>query len=790
MKINQILPHHTRWAGVLSVVLVLSLLSTLCVAQVTTDKAVLSNDCIAVTIDTSSGAISSIEDKELGVTYEIPGIGFSLETDRSDIKGLSAQTATHTADGITLSFETAEFDIDLHYSLGASDHFVEKWLEIESKDGQPYFLKSVVLEDVSTEAFNDIHFHDDNTIWHCPINLFLRSEKGGCFAGLEYPYWDLKQNGKEGFRLGYTPNYQVEAGETNVSEKYFIGVYRKEGIHRVSQGPYPGRGRFSLVNFSSGLNQHFKGGIPTPIEGVPLETLDWGEVWAMQEFMRHVLPNDLTLPEEGYWVWQNGWWARLYDVNPQILDQLKQVGIHDIMTAHTWYGRGAHPSSPPYIDKMRSKPMGFPKDSGIAGMPGPGDIEKGLHADQKTANVYLDKFKENEYTPEFLLPPAMEAFHQYGQEIGVHVSSFSVPGMYFQQHPEWALIDEDGKVSEYLFGRKVSCPASDEYMEHMFTVLDHVITKYQPRWWGFDGRWLSFWEVGAYRPGPKGAGPDPCYAQNHGHLPGDNRYKEWKNIMAFLQQLKERHPKVCLESYYGLHRGGPWALRHLDSGYHYFETHGADMNRLQSWHQQNDRFRPVYKNSLDLFGKDPKTFRFNMIAGLSIASYCMVGEAYAGFTIQENREFFMKWRAWATKNLDYLTVKRDLFDSPGHSPLDGSAHIINDRGFLFLYRGGFDKGINQDTALRASIPMTRWIQLEEYPDAVYQIKEIYPREGKVLATLRYGEDFLYDMPKDSAVILALEPAPIGSKAFQSIADDDEHQIKIIPAFSAIDSKKL
>ena len=113
--------------------------------------------------------------------------------------------------------------------------------------------------------------------------------------------------------------------------------------------------------------------------------------------------------------------------------------------------------------------------------------------------------------------------------------------MYFHERPEWASIDENGKVSEYLFGRKVSCPASDPYMDHMLNVLDHVFTQYKPRYWGFDGRWLSHWEVGGYRPGPKGAGPDPCYAKDHGHLPGDNLYKEWKNIQNLLRELRRRH---------------------------------------------------------------------------------------------------------------------------------------------------------------------------------------------------------------------------------------------------------
>ena len=748
---------------------------------------VLENDRISAEIDRQTGGLRSVRDKDQGIPYEMSGIGFEVATATGSIRAEKAVEARSTKDKVTLRFSGSGLDVTLHYQLGPDHHFIEKWLEIKASDGKPYFLKSVLLEDMRTDAFSEIHFHDDQTIWHCPINLFLRGEKGGCFAGLEYPYWELEQKGNEGFRLGYQPNYQAAAGETNVSEKYFLGVYRKEGIHRVSQGPYPGRGRYPFVNWEegTGLSQHFKGKtIPSVVEDVPLETLDWGEVWAMQAFMRHVLPDDLPLPEEGYWVWQNGWWARLWDVKTAILDRLKQAGIHDIMTAHTWYGRGSHPGSPPYIDQMRIEPMGFPEDSGIAGMPGPAGPAAGLHAEH--ADVKLDEFSPGKFTPEFHAPPAIEAFHKYGQEIGVHVSSFSVPGMYFHKRPEWASIDENGKVSEYLFDRKVSCPAFDPYMDHMLKVLDHVFTQYKPRYWGFDGRWLSHWEVGGYRPGPKGVGLDPCYAKDHGHLAGDNLYQEWKNILTFLQRLRQRHPQVCLESYYGLHRAGPWALRHLNSAYHYFETGGADMNRLQAWHQQNDRFRPVYKNTCDLFGNDPKSFRFNVISALSMSSYSMVGPAFEQFSLKENRDFFMKWRAWATRNHAYLKVKRDLFNCPGDSAVDGSAHIIKDRGFLFLFPGGFDKKITQTKVVRPSIQVNRWLQLEENTEALYHIKEIYPREGTDLGIYKYGEEFLYDMPTDSPVILVLEPAPKGSKSRRPTLENQEDQVLVLPAFSSDD----
>jgi len=747
----------------------------------TTETFRLENARIAVEIDRQTGAIRSIRDKEQDIEYPFSGIGFDVTTETGSVRSESAAVVKTGRGAAELRFTAGGLEIGLCYSLGPEDRFIEKWLEIKSEDGKPYFLKSVVLENMTTETFTEIHFHDDQTIWHCPINLFLRGEKGGCFAGLEYPYWDLEQKGKEGFRLGYRPNYHVAKGEVNVSEKYFLGVYRKEGILRVSQGPYPGRGRYKALSWDgkAGLVQHFKAKrIPAEVKDVPLETLDWGEVWAMQEFMRHVLPDDLPLPEDGFWIWQNGWWAGVWNIKPEILDRLKQAGIHDVMTAHTWYGRGNHPLSPPYIDQMRTKPMGFPKDSGIAGMPGPAGPAAGLHANHK--DVKLDSFVPGKYTPEFCAPPAMEALYEHGRKIGVHVSSFSLPCVYFKDHPEWASIDEEGKVSEYLFGRKVSCPACDAYMEHMLNLLDHVFAKYKPRWWGFDGRWLSYWEVPMYRPGPKGLGFDTCHAKNHGHLPGDNLYKEWTNIQKLVRELRRRHPRMCIEHYLGLKRGGPWALRYFNCDDNYYETNGALMNRFETWHNQNDRFRPVYKNYAAIFGGSLAEFRNNVISSISATSYCQVGPGYKDLALEENRDFLKKWRAWATRNYAYLKVKRDLFGCPSDSPVDGSAHIIKDRGFLFLFPVG-------GKTVRASIPVNRWLPLEENQRALYQMREIYPREGTDLGVYRYGEEFLYDMSTDSPVILALEPAASGSKPHRPALGDQHGQVQIVPAFSSIES---
>ena len=125
-------------------------------------------------------------------------------------------------------------------------------------------------------------------------------------------------------------------------------------------------------------------------------TKTWRSRWFSKQDYSKLLKEDLELKEA-------------------LLARLKQAGVHDIMTQPIWYGRGSHPTSPAYLTQMRVDPIGFPKDNA------PG-----------------------EYTTNFLAPPAWDAFHQYGESNGVHVSSFSLPGILFSAKPEWASRDANG----------------------------------------------------------------------------------------------------------------------------------------------------------------------------------------------------------------------------------------------------------------------------------------------------------------------------------------------------------
>ncbi len=685
--------------------------------------------------DASRGAPAAIRDAARGVTYAWNGISVRIRTDRGLLAPATVRAVEREASRLVFLFSEQGFDLRVIYDLSPGAHFIEKWFELHRPDGHPYVVDEVVLEDVALDAWiRDLHSHDDQTLWHCPINLFLRGEQGGCFAGLEYPYW-TQETRASGFRLGYAPHYPAAGGEQFESEKFFVGVYGYEGISRRSHGPYPGPVKAPFLTLlNTGVYQQLSEatpGKPLPVCNANEEVLDWGEVWAMQAFMRHVLPAH-DLPEEGYWTLVNAWWVWAYHpdwkLSASTLELLRDSGVHDLMTRELWFGHSEHPLMP---------------DSLAALVP----------------DAPLD----------FRATDELHALWDYGKRIGVHVSSFVAPPLSFTARPNWLSRNEKGQPSCYIGDVQASCPAVDEYMAFLLELHLHIFDRYQPRYWGFDGRWLSFREL-PYSDGDIGF--DPCYATGHGHPPGDNLYREWRNINRFLAALRQRYPRMCLETYYGLKRGGPWALRHLNATENYYESNGSDQNRFQQWHNQNDRFLPPDRNYSAVFGRTADDFRLSLLASLAGAPYCQVGAGLPQLDNPDIRAFFKQWRAWAGRHHRYLQVKRDLFGPPGYGRIDGSAHIIGDRGFLFLFPTGLqpnahtpenDEGIRRQIStftktLRAAIRLNHWIGLEAEPGLRLQLTERYPREGAVLGAFACGDIFRYDMPPESAAVLEIEPA--------------------------------
>ena len=707
------------------------------------DMMLLENQHVSLALDKSTGAIQWIEDKSLKQRYDLAGASFALTIDDSTVGTPPVSRLEQTDEGVSFVFADSRFDITLFYTLGANDRFVEKWLEVKAKDGPGFLFNSVVLEDATPgDWLKEIHFHDDQSVWHCPINYFLRGDKGGCFAGLAWPYWQHEQRNNKGFSIALAPNYKVKPGDVFTSEKYFLGVYGYEGIYRYSHGAYPRDAKPEMLTFNNCSVSHFA----KDSFAVDPEVLDWGEVWAMQAYSRHFF-GEHPLPEDGYWAWVNSWWAWAYNqswkLDKKTIDMLVDVGLKDICTQAIWYGHGQHPGACGYIARM-----------------------------------------DPTQPPHFEAPAAFQELVDYGLEKGVNVGSFCLPGVYFDSKPEWIARREDGQPAKYNVWSNLNCFANEDHMKFMLELYDQIFDKYAVRFWGFDGRWLSFREV-PYEDGRNAPiGFEACWADNHGHLPGDNFYAEWKNINTMITELRQRHPRICIESYYGIKRAEPWA-KAFNATENYYESNGSDLDRFQQWHNQNDRFLPPGSNYAAVFGRNSEDFQYSLLSCISGSVYCQVGAGLHQLNKPENQDFFQHWRQWAGENHKYLFVKRDLFRCPGYDRLDGSAHIIGDRGFLFLFPTGTqpnthtasnDDGLKArlqaDTSvLRASIKINHWLGLDVDEAAEYVVSEVYPRQ-RVLGVYRYGDELLYDVQKESATILALTP------------HDGGHTVAAEPAYNA------
>lgn len=584
-------------------------------------------------------------------------------------------------------------------------------------------LDKVSVLDIAFPEAGDIHFHDDCTIWHCPLCVYARHNKGGAYYGLAYPYWDSTT------AMVFSPWLTLETGETFVSETAFIGAFEKTGRTVSSHGPYPGARKLRYHNGFGldhcGLNQHFVGGkIPEDV-GIPEEEQDEGEISAMREFFRDYL-GEPPMPEEGYFVWQNGWWAGLNSADRKHVDVMERIGVHDIMTAAMYFGHANHPSCEPnFITSVKFDPLRFPKvtDKKVEIT----TLADGHHHDESAAEGVAG----TEYTTEFEAPSDYDDMIKYGREKGVHITTFSTPNNAYTNYPEWLSIGEDGNPYKY-FGTKLSCPACGDFMDHHFEMLTAVIDKYSPRMFFFDGRWMGFREIACGYPS---IGEDPCFAKGHGHLPGKSRYMEWKNIEKFKRQLRERYPDMCLEQYYGLKRGSTWALTSLNSDENYYEVACPDDLRFQAWHNEMDRFRPTYMHFANIMAKSFEEFKYAMITAISTSAYCQLA---SGFHIlaesDECVEFFKKWRAWASDNIRYLRHKQNLFGCPGDVKIDGSAHIVDGEGLVFLFNV-----MDEDEICHLDLS-----EIEGLDGISYRAEQVYPCTAEYTA-----ENGVFNIPVDA-----------------------------------------
>ena len=219
---------------------------------------------------------------------------------------------------------------------------------------------------------------------------------------------------------------------------------------------------------------------------------------------------------------------------------------------------------------------------------------------------------------------------------------------------------------------------------------------------------------------------------------------------------------------------GVWALRYVDGCFTVNEW--ADLNgvpgmgpqpknvllgdKIRHWSRVrvHQHFFPHYLDSPLVFDA-PKSMSkrdwtsekidYIMLSALSSSpnqTYYLPSQA--GIPAADKREI-KKWLDWARANIQYIMVRKDLPDWPTPGKVDGSAHIVGQGGFVFLFNPNKDSRRGEFALSEDNIGLRG--------DGAYRIHRHYPPVDRATA-VRYGETVHWDVPGQSVVILDIQPA--------------------------------
>ena len=622
------------------------------------------------------------------------------------------------------------------YNFPAGRDYFDRSLKIKNLSSS----KSIVIHKVTSTSlcfakpFESTLYHDDGLekiipgdlahhpgqevdgpiVYRGALNVFMRDTDGGVCLGLKYPYFKHELT-DDSVSLFCETNYRLNPNETFELPDMFCGVYEKTG--------YTCRKKLHWAPRVLARSQ---------------EEMDWGEVWAMQKILQDFLP-EYKCPKPGYFLWLNSWWAEpdlrckmgsaQVHAYRHLADKVKMSGCVDMLgTAPVWVGWSA------YIDTEPAPEIEAIGDDAI-----------------------------------FPMNPHIQQFLDYTQSVGLDTFSFCEANgairNYRRDRPEWKLQPTEEPASRL----KQNCQANDSYANWFYRLVCNVIDTCKLKGWAWDFHWIRR--------------PMICHSHEHGHEPGNCEFQQYRNITDLIQKLRDRYSNHLLEVYWGLKEAGSWSHRGLNGLENLYENGEpappgmtlADDLRFQHWHNHNYRFLPTYMNMAQInFNKEANGHVYSILSSLNASTHGSLTD-WIDFDSQEEADTcfadLRRWKFWATDHIEYLQDRVDLFGQPcREGGIDGSSHIIEDRGFIFVFNPWSENKWG-------SIPLNDLIGLKT--DQRCSLDEISTGQTIRLAVHNKGDDFIFSIAAKSAMLIELKPTSDDLISTQYPPD-----IEIQPAFQS------
>ncbi len=672
--------------------------------------ATLESGMLRLFFDRESGSLQGIQNKLSNESLRVCGDEFAVVAEEFTLSPKKMRLVSlekPSPEVVEATYLAEGRQVVASYKLGQNNHFVEKQLVITSPSS--YRLKTLV---VSKMGFSGSKLKMVKYPYQKNVAYFARSERGGILLGMELPF-DTSSLGCEGMvTLSYQPSLKVKAHERLESEPLYLGVYKRCREEKEEAG------------------------LPLPSES---------------EAMVAMTSAILGPPRHGLVALAQGWWSEMvrgpYCNEAQVESDMRSIdfflecGIDWVGEAHIWDGEVAK------INALR----------------------EGDHYQRGPLVIKLLEYAAKKKVKMMCGYPITNTNPWY------HMSEKDKGQPYRSDRPNWVMFPEGQTVFDPTqktatgntgFGGVVkgNCLASEPFYEWLTRLaLESLETGYYAIW-AMDGDFVG------------GQGfdvPANCPSNEHNHLPGDSNYGCERNLIRMMAAIRSKYPHIFIGPLgrppmdFGIwltrHADGVWPIDEFAFPEHLPGIGDQPLNvmmgdKLRKWARirVHRHFFPHYMDMPLVFAR-PKRWNgpdwssdkidYAMLSALS----CSPNSQYflpcqTGIPGKDKAEI-RKWLEWGRKNIRYLHVRRDLPQWPEAGKVDGSAHIVEDRGLIFLFNPN-------PTPLPGRFRLNERLGITE--GSRFEIAQTYPAsETKQQSSL--GKEVVVEVAPHSAVVLSLAP---------------------------------
>ncbi len=343
-------------------------------------------------------------------------------------------------------------------------------------------------------------------------------------------------------------------------------------------------------------------------------------------------------------------------------------------------------------------------------------------------------------------------------------SPWSPAGQPFRSdRPDWRRVPAAGAEDhpeKWFRAQPANCFAHTPFYEWIEEIILQALATGYYRAWCMDG---DFWGTGAYFISTV---PVECAAEGHDHLPGDANFACQRNLDRLIARVRKEFPDI----YIGMCRPpmdlGIWSQRNVDACFTLIETGsgnsniaGGDEIRTVSRIRVQHHFFPhtldwpllfpSYSNPEQLPPWPSMNLDYILLSALSCSPNLLLYLPTQLGIPEEDKAEIRRWLTWGKENIHYLQVRKDLPDWPAAGKVDGSAHIIEDHGLIFLFNPNPDPQTGEFDLTTESINLHGARQ--------FRITQEHPFPEKSIIAY-FGKTVRWEVPGESAVVLKVRPA--------------------------------